>query len=136
MNTKTAVVGLIALAGLVAFGVSGARPKVRRVGMVILVKPERIAEYKALHADSNPGVRKLLRKYHLRNFSIYMRQLDDGKHYLFGYYEYNGTDFEADMAKLKTEPRNKEWNSVTRSMQIPLKGEKSWAVMEEVYHDD
>ena len=136
MNTKTAVVGLIALAGLVAFGVFSAQPKVRRVGMVIMVKPERIAEYKALHADSNPGVRELLRQYHLRNFSIYMRQLDDGKHYLFGYYEYDGTDFEADMAKLNTEPRNKEWNSVTKAMQIPLKGERSWAVMEEVYHDD
>ena len=136
MNTKTTVVGLIALAGLVAFGVSSAQPKVRRVGMVIVVKPERIAEYKALHADSNPGVRGLLRQYHLRNFSIYMHQLDDGKYYLFGYYENEGTDFETDMAKLDAEPRNKEWNSVTDSMQIPLKGETSWAVMEEVYHSD
>src|SRR5205823_12806566 len=98
--------------------------------------PQKIAEYKALHADSNAGVRDLLTKYHVRNFSIYLHHLDDGKYYLFGSYEYNGTDYEADMARLSAETRNKEWLALTDPMQIPLKDEKSWAMMEEVYYND
>ncbi len=108
---------------------------VKRVGMVIGIKPEKIAEYKELHADSNHGVRDLLTKYHMHNFSIYLHEID-GKYYEFGYYEYTGKDFEADMAKLDAEPRNKEWLSICDPMQIPLKGHNSWAEMELVYRND
>jgi L-rhamnose mutarotase len=109
--------------------------RVERVGMVIGMKTDQISAYEALHAASNPGVRDLLEKYHMHNFSIYMRQLDDGKYYLFGYYEYTGTDYKADMEKLGAEPRNQKWLSVTGPMQVPLPGEQSWAMMKEVYHN-
>jgi len=109
--------------------------RVKRVGMVIGIKPEKIAEYKELHADSNPGVRDLLNKYHMHNFSIYLHEID-GKYYEFGYYEYTGNDFEGDMAELAAEPRNKKWLSICDPIQIPLKGYKSWAEMEDVYHND
>ena len=112
-----------------------AQPKVKRVGMVIGIRPDKIEQYKALHADSNPGVRDLLNKYHMHNFSIYLHEID-GKFYEFGYYEYTGDDFEGDMAKLDAEPRNKEWLKICDPMQIPLKGYNSWAQMEEVYHND
>jgi L-rhamnose mutarotase len=69
---------------------------VQRIGMVIGIKADQISAYEALHAASNPGVRDLLTKYHMHNFSIYMRRLDD-KYYLFGYYEYTGTDYKAEM---------------------------------------
>ena len=104
----------------------------KRVGMVVGLKADQIEDYKRLHADSNPGVRDLLRKYHLHNFSIFLHQID-GKWYEFGYYEYTGDAFEADMAKLDAEPRNKEWLKVCDPMQVPLMGEKSWAKMECVY---
>jgi L-rhamnose mutarotase len=107
----------------------------QRVGMVIGIKPDQISAYEALHDASNFGVRDLLEKYHMHNFSIYMRQLDDGKYYLFGYYEYTGNDYRADMEKLGAEPRNQKWLSVTDPMQIPLAGEKSWGMMKEVYHN-
>ena len=109
---------------------------VKHVGMVIGVKADKIDEYKALHADSYAGVRDLLTKANMKNFSIYLHKLDDGKYYLFGYYEYVGTDFDADMAKLAAEPRNEAWLKVTDAMQSPLSGEKSWAIMERVYHND
>ncbi len=73
--------------------------------MVVGIKDDQISAYEALHAASNSGVRDLLEKYHMHNFSIYMRQLDDGKYYLFGYYEYTGTDYKADMERLGAEPR-------------------------------
>ena len=102
--------------------------------MVIGVRPEKIDEYKALHADSNPGVRDLLSKYHMENFSIFLHQID-GKWYEFGYYEYTGDDYEGDMAKLDAEPRNKEWLKVCDPLQLPLSGEASWAVMGQVYYN-
>ena len=106
---------------------------VRRIGMVIKIRPEKIDEYKALHAATNPGVRDLLEKYHMRNFSIFLTRLDDGNYYEFGYYEYWGNDFEKDKAMLDAEPRNKEWLRICDPLQIPLKGEKSWREMESVY---
>jgi L-rhamnose mutarotase len=107
----------------------------QRIGMVIGIKPDKISAYEALHAASNAGVRDLLTKYHMHNFSIFIHQLDDGKYYLFGYYEYTGTDYKGDMTKLSAEPRNQQWLSTTDPLQIPLSGEKSWAKMQEVYHN-
>jgi L-rhamnose mutarotase len=110
------------------------RQNVKRVGMVIGIRADKIGQYKALHADSNPGVRDLLSKYHMHNFSIFMHQID-GKWYEFGYYEYTGDDYEADMAALDAEPRNKEWLKVCDPLQIRLAGEEGWAIMEHVYYN-
>lgn len=108
---------------------------VQRIGMVIGIHPDRISAYEALHAASNPGVRDLLNKYHMHNFSIFLQRLDNGKYYLFGYYEYTGTNYQADMDALASEPRNQQWLSATDPMQIPLPGERSWTVMREVYYN-
>ena len=105
----------------------------RKVGMVIKINPERIEEYLAAHSDTNPGVRDLLIRYNMRNFSIFMTQLEDGNYYEFGYYEYWGNDFEGDMAKLSAEPRNIEWLKLCDPMQIPLKGNTSWKNMETIF---
>ena len=105
----------------------------KRVGMVIKIKPEYIEEYKALHADSNPGVRDLLTEANMHNFSIFLLQLDDGNWYEFGYYEYTGDDFEADRAKLNKHPRNIEWLKICDPMQIPLEGKEGWTEMEQIY---
>jgi L-rhamnose mutarotase len=123
------------LAALLAatLGVTGcAHQPVRRVGMVVGIREDKIAAYKQLHADSNPGVRDLLTKYHMHNFSIFLQQID-GKWYEFGYYEYTGNDFEGDMARLDKEPRNLEWLKACDPMQLPLPGAKGWTKMERCY---
>lgn len=106
-----------------------------RYGMVIKIKPEKVEEYKRLHADTSPGVRDLLNKYHIHNFSIFLIKIKD-EYYEFGYYEYVGDDYEGDMARLAAEPRNKQWLAMCDPMQIPLDGYESWAHMEEIYHND
>ena len=124
------------LVGAVGFatGFSAKKPKeVKRVGMVVGLKPEKIDEYKRLHADEHAGVRDLLNKYHMHNFSIYLQKMPDGKWYEFGYYEYTGDDFEGDMAKMAAEPRTTEWLKQCDPMQIPLPGSDSWTEMERVY---
>jgi len=107
----------------------------KRVGQVIGLKPEYVEEYKKLHSDSNLGVRDLLRKYHIRNFSIFLEQID-GKWYEFAYYEYDGGDFEGDMKKLAEEPRNIEWLKICDPMQIPLPGANGWKEMERIYFNE
>ena len=107
----------------------------KRVGMVIKIKPECVDEYRRLHADSNPGVRDLLTRYHLHNFSIFLHQIGQ-EWFEFGYYEYTGTDFEADMAALSAEPRNQAWLEICDPLQQPLEGSQGWTEMECVYHND
>jgi L-rhamnose mutarotase len=136
LRSKLQWISLAAAAVVLTAAGGLSRPRVQRIGMVIGIRPEKIAEYKRLHAVSNPGVRGLLTKYHMRNFSIYLKQFDDGKYYLFGYYEYDGGNYQADMAKLGSEDANLKWLAVTDPMQIPFQGEKGWASMEEVYHKD
>ena len=48
------------------------------------LKPEKVKEYKRLHAAVWPGVLRMIRKCHIRNYSIYLRKLPDGKLYLSG----------------------------------------------------
>jgi L-rhamnose mutarotase len=128
--------GMIIVAIGASFGLGAASERqadsVKRVGMVVGIKVERIGDYRRLHRGGNCRVRDLLNKYHMHNFSIFLRQID-GKWYEFGYYEYTGDDYEGDMAKLAVEPRNVEWLRECDPMQIPLPGEKSWAMMERVF---
>ena len=52
----------------------------KRYGMVIQVKPEKLEEYKQLHANPWPEINQILQEHGLHNFSIYEKD-----HYLFGY---------------------------------------------------
>lgn len=132
---KKSLVVLLSMS--IVFFLSGCMgKKVKRVGMVIGIKPERIAEYKRIHADSNPGVRDLLTKANMENFSIFMHQFDNGKYYLFGYYEYTGDDFDKDMAELAAKDRNITWLKMCDPMQIPFRGRSSWSEMEQVYYNE
>ena len=106
---------------------------IKRVGMVIGIQEERIAEYRNVHADDHPGVRDLLGTANMHNFSIFIKQFPDGKYYLFGYYEYTGEDFETDMARLSDEKRNKEWLSMTNPMVVPFPGDSAWSIMDKLY---
>ncbi len=111
----------------------------KRYGMVIAVKEEKLAEYKELHAAVWPDVLKMISVCNIKNYSIYLRKLPDGEYYLFSYFEYAGEDFEADMAKMAADPTTKKWWDVCMPCQTPLpdRGEGEWwADMEEVFHWD
>lgn len=108
--------------------------KVARYGTVIRVKPEKLEEYKALHANPWPGVNRKLKEVNIQNYSIYYR---DG--YLFSYFEYTGSDFEADMALMAADSLTREWWKLTDPCQLPLETAAEgewWAPMEEVFHLD
>lgn len=111
----------------------------KRYGMVIGLKQDRMQEYKRLHAAVWPEVLKMISECHIRNYSIYLRRLPDGNHYLFSYFEYMGTDFAGDMAKMAADPTTQKWWSFCVPCQEPLADRAEgewWADMEEVFHCD
>ena len=111
----------------------------KRYGSVIGLRPEKIDEYKRLHAAAWPEVLAMIEVCNIRNYSIFLRQLPDGNHYLFSYFEYTGTDFAADMAKMAADPKTREWWSYCEPCQLPLPDRADgewWADMEEVFHCD
>jgi len=111
----------------------------KRYGMVIGLRPQKIDEYKALHAAAWPGVLEMISACHIENYSIYLRQLGDGSHYLFSYFEYHGSDFAADMARMAADPTTQQWWSLCGPCQEPLADRAPggwWANMEEVFHTD
>jgi L-rhamnose mutarotase len=107
--------------------------------MVIGLQPDKVEEYKRLHADVWPDVLAMIRTVNIRNYSIYLRTLDDGRPYLFSYFEYTGSDFQADMAKMAADPTTQRWWSHCMPCQRPLSDrpdDEWWAPMEEVFHTD
>lgn len=108
----------------------------QRMGMVIGLAPGKAAEYKRLHAAVWPEILELISACNITNYSIYLKEQEN---LLFGYWEYVGEDFEADMRKMADNPRNKEWWSVCMPCQRPLETRVEgewWAMMEEVFHLD
>ena len=102
--------------------------------MVIGLKPETEQKYKQHHAAVWPAVLEMIHACNIRNYSIYLRN-----HILFSYFEYHGTDFAADMARMAADKTTQEWRALMMPMQDPLpdRGEGEWwAAMEEVFHLD
>ncbi len=111
----------------------------KRYGSVIRLRREKIAEYKKLHAAVWPDVLKMIHESNLRNYSIFLRTLDDGEPYLFAYFEYVGTDFDADMATMAADETTQKWWALCMPCQKPLDDRAEgewWADMEEVFHYD
>ena len=111
----------------------------KRYGSVIGLRPEKLDEYKKLHAAVWPDVLRMIKTCHIRNYSIYLRTLDNSQPYLFSYFEYTGSDFAGDMAKMAADPTTQRWWAVCEPCQKPLAGRAPgewWAGMEEVFHSD
>ena len=106
----------------------------KRFGMVIGLKPESEKEYRDCHRAVWPEVLETIRQCTIRNYSIYLK---DGM--LYSYFEYHGTDFAADMAKMAADPATVRWWALMKPMQEPVATRKEgewWADMEEVFHLD
>ena len=109
---------------------------VRRMGMMIGLKPEKIAEYKALHAAPWPEMNAALTAANIRNYSIFLKEPEN---LLFGYWEYLGKDFEADMAALGAMDVTKRWLALTDPCQQPMATARQgewWSFLPNVFHLD
>ena len=101
-----------------------------RMGMVIGVRRERVAEYKALHAAPWPEMDAALKEANVHHYSIFLKQPEN---LLFGVWDYRGTDYEGDKAVTK------RWLALTDPGQSPLASAKPgewWSFMDCVCHLD
>lgn len=112
---------------------------VKRFGSVTGLKPEKLDYYKKLHANAWPSVLKKIKECNIRNYSIYLQKMGDA-YYLFSYFEYAGTNFDADMKKMADDPDTQKWWKETDPCQQPLPEtaakKQIWTNMEEVFHTD
>jgi L-rhamnose mutarotase len=140
MLIRSASVAFVLAGAIAALAVAAAPPvKVQRYGSIIGIRPEKIPYYKKLHAAVWPGVLRTIKECNIRNYSIYLKEVEPGMFYLFSYFEYTGKNYEADMAKMAADATTQEWWKECNPCQFPIptagKGEW-WSRMEEVFHTD
>lgn len=108
----------------------------QRYGSLLGLSDAGKAEYKRLHAAVWPVVLAKITECGIRNYSIFLKEPEN---LLFSYFEYIGSDFAADMARMAADPETQRWWAVCMPLQRPLdtraEGEW-WASMEEVFHAD
>ena len=108
----------------------------QRMAFMIRLKPEKIPEYKDLHANAWPGILKQISACNIRNYTIFLRQPEN---LLVGVYEYHGDDYDADMARMGEDPETRKWWALTDPCQMPLESAgpgEWWRPLEEVFHHD
>jgi len=108
----------------------------KRMGMVIGIAPERVAEYKRLHAAVWPAVLERIAASGIRNYTIFLREPEN---LLFATWEYHGDALEADLAAIAADPETQRWWTFTDPCQRPLESRapgEHWAAMQAVFHVD
>ena len=106
----------------------------QRMGFCNRLRPEKVAEYKALHAQAWPGVIATISACNIRNFSIFLREPEN---LLFAYWEYHGADFAADLARMAADEVTQRWWRMTDPCQEPYESRASgenWAAMSEIFY--
>lgn len=68
------------------------------------LKPEKVDEYRKLHAAAWPGVLDMITACNLRNYSISIMG-----NMVVSCFEYIGDDYDADMEKMAADPLTQEW---------------------------
>lgn len=104
-----------------------------RMGSVIGLRPESIADYKRIHAEAWPGVLEKIGDCNIRNYVIYLREPEN---LLFSHFEYHGDDWAVDAARMAADPVTRQWWDICKPMQRKLDtagAEDWWAPMEEVF---
>jgi L-rhamnose mutarotase len=106
----------------------------RRYSSVIELKPEGIAEYEALHANAWPDVLAKITQCNITNYSIYRYG-----NLLFSYFEYVGSNFDADMKLMSDDETTQRWWAVCKPLQKPVPEATEtewWHDLTEIFHHD
>jgi L-rhamnose mutarotase len=104
----------------------------KRYGQVVRLKPESRQEYIRCHRAVWPTVLATIAECNIRNYSIF-----ECGELLFGYFEYHGCDFAADMSKMAADPETQRWWALMFPMleKLPpdMPGQR-WTDLTEIFH--
>jgi L-rhamnose mutarotase len=106
----------------------------RRMGLCNRLRPEKVEEYKTLHAAAWPAVLATITACNIREFSIFLREPEG---LLFAVWEYHGEDFDADARRMAQDPITQAWWKLTDPCQEPYETREPgswWAEMTEIFH--
>ncbi|MHA1569551.1 MAG: L-rhamnose mutarotase [Alphaproteobacteria bacterium] len=106
----------------------------KRVGFILKVRQDKLAEYKKHHETVWPEMLDALRRHGWRNYSLFMR----GDGLLFGYFE-TPASFQAALDGMAKEEINAKWQEFMAPYFEALDGAKpdeSMMELEEVFHLD
>ena len=101
----------------------------RRFGQHATLKPEKRAAYIELHANVWPEVLQLISDCHLSNYSIYLMGDE-----LYAYFEYTGSDYEADMKRMDESGIMQAWWKHTKPCFLHHERRQYYADMHEIFH--
>ncbi|MGI5430265.1 L-rhamnose mutarotase [Streptomyces sp. CA-179760] len=104
----------------------------KRITQTIRLRPEHRERYLRLHSAVRPGIEAALHRANIRNYSNFLHG-----DVLFGYMEYHGDDFEADMATIGADPETRRSWKLTDPCQEPWpdRGEgRWWSELPEIWH--
>ncbi len=121
--------------------VNMANSQPRRIAQIIHLKRDSLQAYKDCHAAVWPAVLEQIKDCNISDYSIF---LDESSMTLFATMKYNGSDFDADMEKMKANKEVQRWWKMTDGMQETLvKGSSGsmdprgwWKELEEVFRVD
>jgi len=110
------------------------RIKMKRIGFLLKVRPEKMEEYKTRHHAVWPEMLEALHRTGWHNYSLFMR--DDGM--LFGYFEATES-LQASQAGMSKEEINAKWQDSMAPFFENLGGmhaDEGMLELEEVFHTD
>ena len=103
----------------------------QRYGMAVRLKEEKREYYIENHANVWPEVLEELKKINIKNYSIFLKE-----DFMFGYLEYDGSDFDGDMAQMQDIPIVDKWTKLMIDCFNPFpKNEhnNSWVMMDQIF---
>jgi len=101
----------------------------RRFGQHAVLKDEMIETYTALHAAVWPEVLEVIHACNLVNYSIYRSGRE-----LFAYFEYAGSDYEADMRHMEQSEVMQRWWTHTKPCFLHHDRQEYYTDWNEIFH--
>ena len=104
----------------------------QRYAMAVRLKDEKREYYIENHANVWPEILSELKKIKVKNYSIYLKE-----DFMFGYLEYDGDNFDQDMAAMQNIPIVKKWTNLMIDCFNPFPNNEdnnSWVMMDEIFY--
>ena len=103
----------------------------QRYAMAVKLKNEKREYYIENHANVWPEVLSELKKIKIKNYSIYLKE-----DFMFGYLEYDGDNFDQDMADMQKIPIVEKWTNLMIDCFNPFPNNEdndSWVMMDQIF---
>ena len=112
--------------------ISSEETMTERYAMAVRLKDEKRDFYLKNHANVWPEVLSELKKIKVKNYSIYLKE-----DFMFGYLEYDGSDFNKDMEEMQKIPIVDKWTKLMIDCFNPFPNNEdnnSWVMMDEIFY--